>query len=204
MGILDRLRGMFAAPPKPADTPAMPAPKPMASKTTPRFLRCVDEVFRSEGGYANDPKDRGGPTMMGITQATLADWRKRPVTAAEVAALTRAEALEIYRVNYWNRLRCDDLPPGIDLMVFDFGVNAGIGASAKMLQRALNVPSDGIIGPMTLDAARRAEPFSLLRRMAWLREDHYRSSSDFGHFGRGWLARNETVLAASIRMSQGL
>lgn len=162
-----------------------------------RFLSCLAQVLRHEGGFSNDPQDPGGATMMGITRATLAEWRGEPVDVEDVRSLTEEEAREIYRARYWNPLRCDSLPAGIDLMVFDFGVNAGPGAAARMLQRAVGVRADGAIGPMTLAAARAADPVACIDRMARLREDHYRALATFPRFGRGWLRRTEAVRRAA-------
>ncbi len=166
-----------------------------------RFGRCLSIVLEREGGYSNDPQHPGGPTMMGITQATLARWRGEAVTAEDVRALTEEEAREIYRAGYWNPLRCDALPPGLDLMVFDFGVNAGPGASARLLQRALAVRADGAIGPITLAAARAAGARACIDRLARLREEHYRALPGFARFGRGWLNRTDHVRRAAAEMA---
>jgi lysozyme family protein len=139
--------------------------------------------------------------MMGITQATLAAWRGRAVTAEEVRALTVEEAREIDRADYWNRLRCGELPAGLDLMAFDFGVNAGPGASARLLQRALAVKADGAVGPITLATARAADPRGAIDRMARLREEHHRALPAFPRFGRGWLRRTEEVRRAAQEMA---
>jgi predicted peptidoglycan binding protein len=69
---------------------------------------------------------------------------------------------------------CDDLPPGVDYIVFDYGVNSGIGRSGKVLQRLLGVPVDGVIGPQTLAAAKAADPSKLVdalcdERLAFLK-----------------------------------
>jgi hypothetical protein len=183
-------RGTAAAP-----TPAAAQPEDA------RFGRCLSIVLEREGGYSNDPQHPGGPTMMGITQATLARWRGEAVTAEDVRALTEEEAREIYRAGYWNPLRCDALPPGLDLMVFDFGVNAGPGASARLLQRALAVRADGAIGPITLAAARAAGARACIDRLARLREEHYRALPGFARFGRGWLNRTDHVRRAAAEMA---
>ncbi len=166
-----------------------------------RFGRCLDIVLRHEGGFSNDPQDPGGATMMGITRATLSAWRGAPASEEEVRALTEEEAREIYRANYWNVLRCDQLPAGIDLTVFDFGVNAGPGAAARLLQRAVGVRADGAIGPITVAAAHAAEPGPCVDRLARLREDHYRALPTFARFGRGWLRRTDEVRRAAHAMA---
>lgn len=169
-----------------------------------RFSTCLAIVLGHEGGFANDPQDPGGPTMMGITQETLAAWRGKPVTAEEVRALTRSEARAIYRTNYWNRLRCDDLPPGLDLMLFDFGVNAGVGRSARFLQGIVGARIDGAIGPLTLAAVRRFPVGYVLDRFADRKEEHYRGLATFPRFGRGWLRRAADVNARAKKMAEGV
>lgn len=208
--IFERAREAAAAP-TPAFAPGLAFAggplMPVAARGMPgfatadRFVRCLDIVLRHEGGFSNDPQDPGGATMMGITRATLAAWRGAPVTEEEVRALTEEEAREIYRANYWNVLRCDQLPAGLDLTVFDFGVNAGPGAGARLLQRALGVRADGAIGPITLAAARAAEPGACIDRLARLREDHYRGLPTFPRFGRGWLRRTDEVRRAAHAMA---
>jgi lysozyme family protein len=84
------------------------------------FERALDVTLVYEGGYSNDPRDPGGPTNMGVTQKTLAAWRGEPVSAADVKALTLDEARKIYKAQYWDRVRADRLPTGVDFAVFDY------------------------------------------------------------------------------------
>jgi hypothetical protein len=121
------------------------------------FEPSLAHVLKHEGGYVNHPADPGGATNLGITAATLARARGHPVSAADVAALTRAEAAAIYRRFFWNSARGDDLPAGLDHAVFDLAVNSGPGRAARLLQRVLAVAEDGVIGPASsrLRSARR-------------------------------------------------
>lgn len=106
----------------------------------------ISDIIRAEGSrYTNDPADRGGPTRWGITQATLAEHRGRPVTPDDVAALTETEAREIYRLMYWERpgfalLGNHSMPIAAEVM--DTGVNCGPDPAARMLQRLLNASND--------------------------------------------------------------
>jgi hypothetical protein len=103
-----------------------------------RFDECLAFTLRAEGGYVDDPADPGGATNMGVTLATLREWSDDPSLGAnQVQDMSLRTARAIYRALYWNPLRADDLPVGVDLSVFDFGVNAGIWHSARLLQRAL-------------------------------------------------------------------
>ena len=166
-----------------------------------RFESCLEIVLGKEGLFSNHEKDPGGATMMGITQRTLAAWRHRDVTVEEVAALTREEACEIYRANYWNTMRCDDLPKGVDLIVFDFGVNAGPVTSVKMLQRAAGSEPDGAVGDLTLRAVRSSDPRALIEALVTKRLEFYRSLDTFVTFGKGWVNRTEDVRKRALSMS---
>jgi lysozyme family protein len=114
------------------------------------FARVLPLLFADEGGYCNDAGDPGGPTKWGIIYDDLVVWRgcKRgaPLAAriAAVKAVDQAEAAAIYKAKYWDSLRCDDLPAGVDYAVFDFGVNSGIGRAAKYLQ--------GVVGLLSIEA----------------------------------------------------
>ena len=120
--------------------------------------RTVDEF---EGGFTNHPADRGGPTSMGITQATLSEWRGRPATVEDVRTLSRADAVAIYRARYWDAPGIGLLPEALQPVVFDMAVNHGPRTAIRLLQRALNglgrgVAADGILGHTTAFAAARA------------------------------------------------
>ena len=100
----------------------------------------LDLMFGHEGGYVNNPKDPGGATKYGITHRTLAaDRGVRSVTPAQVEALSKEEAAEIYRRSYWVQSGGDLLPVGIDFMAFDYGVNSGPAQAVKSLQRVVGV-----------------------------------------------------------------
>lgn len=118
------------------------------------FLVCVGFTLRQdiEGGLVDDPRDHGGITNMGLTISDLSVWERHRATADDVRDLAREEAVAIYRALYWQPIRGDDLFPAVAMMVFDHGVNRGIGRSAKILQAMLGVDVDGVIGPQTLSA----------------------------------------------------
>jgi lysozyme family protein len=180
-----------------APSAAAPAAKRRA------FEAAIELVLDKEGGFTNNPRDRGGPTNFGITAKTYAAFHGRDpatVTEQEIRELTREQAIEIYRTNYWNAGRCDSLPPGIDLSVFDFGVNAGMRTSVGLLQAIAGVEQDGSIGPITLAAVGACDPPTIIRQFSDRRLDYYRSMPDFDAFGRGWTARVMAIRDASLRM----
>ena len=167
------------------------------------FEACLEHVLKSEGGYVDHPKDPGGATNLGITLATLRDWRKAPVSKADVKALTRAEAAAIYRANYWDRVRGDDLPAGLDLVAFDAAVNSGVYRGAKWLQSAVGATADGQIGPKTVAAAAKADASAAIRRALQARKNFLLSLATWSTFGKGWSNRLNSVEATALRMAQG-
>jgi lysozyme family protein len=167
----------------------------------PSWDSCLAFVLSAEGGYVDDPQDPGGATNMGITLSELSVWRHTAVTKADVQALTSTEAAAIYRANYWNATRCPDMPPGVDLMVFDAAVNNGTGRSAKFLQQAVDVAQDGSIGPATLTAVAAAPVAPLITALASERTAFYQSLSTFSRFGAGWLARVKGATALADHLA---
>jgi len=186
----------FAAAPAEGKPAAATAGKP------PRhFHTCMNILLRHEGGFVNDPNDKGGATNMGITHKTLARWLEKPsVTVEEVRDLDPDTAREIYRNWFWNALNCDQLPLGVDLVTFDFGVNAGPSRSARVLQDVLAVKADGQVGPVTIGAARQADPRDLITRFSDARLKYYQGLDDFQHFGRGWTRRTTDVRDAALAL----
>jgi lysozyme family protein len=168
------------------------------------FMRVHPVIAEWEGGYSNHPRDSGGPTNYGITQATLSKHRGRQVTAAEVQALTYDEALVIFRKNYWTPLRCDEMPLALALMTYNTGVNSGPRRGARFLQMTLNTQGfdldvDDEIGPLTLAAANACRDIpGAVRDYSATYEAFYRSLGNFSVFGRGWLNRLNDVTAQAL------
>ncbi len=164
----------------------------------------LDRLLAREGGYVNHDHDLGGATCWGITQATLSEYRKRPVTPYEVAALTKAEAAGIY-YDTWVRhpsLRLDELarvvPPLVVELVLDSAVLFGRARAAKWLQEALGklgrpVAVDGHLGPATRQAAAQAPGEGMVRLIvaARVRRHGLRINEDRSQavFAAGWLSR---------------
>jgi lysozyme family protein len=173
------------------------------------FGRAIDLILTNEGGYVDDPRDPGGATNHGITLATLAAFRGQAVTKADVRALGLDEARAIYRRNYWSAIRAGDLPAGLDLAVFDCAVNSGPKRAVLLLQKALGVTEDGIIGAKTLQAAAACELAQTIERYDSLRLAFLAGLPTFPTFGKGWRTRVETIereallLAASQPASAG-
>jgi lysozyme family protein len=146
-------------------------------------------MLASEGGYVNHPSDPGGMTNLGVTKRVWEEWVGRESNEKEMRSLTPEMVAPLYKRKFWDACKCDELPTGVDYLVFDFAVNAGPGRSAKILQTAVGVPADGGIGPITLAAVKAQDPTELIQKFSDAKEDFYRSLITFETFGKGWLNR---------------
>lgn len=169
------------------------------------FDSALKEILHHEGGFANHPRDPGGITMLGVTKRVWEAWTGKHATVDEMRALTPAKVAPLYRKNYWDALRCDDLHPALALCVFDFGVNAGVTRSARYLQRMIGAAVDGVPGAKTVAAAKafvtEHGPAEAVRRFQQSRRDYYRQLSTFDTFGKGWLRRVNEVETAALRLA---
>jgi len=150
-------------------------------------------ILKYEGGYVNHPSDPGGMTNLGVTKRVWEEWTGKPATEADMRALTPEMVGHLYKTRYWNAVRGDDLPSGVDLCVFDAAVNAGVGRASKFLQQAVGVNVDGQIGPMTLAAITAKPADEVVAKFCDLREAHYKSLPTFATFGKGWMRRLASV-----------
>lgn len=165
------------------------------------YKKALARVLVHEGGIVDHPKDPGGLTNQGVTQRVYDMFRKaKGLAARTVRKMTTAERDEIYRTRYWNVIKGDDLPAGVDYVVFDGAVNSGPVQSVKWLQRALGRTYagkiDGMLGPSTLAAVlQHQNPSALIaaitdRRMAFLK-----ALKTWKTFGKGWTSRVTGVRA---------
>ena len=173
-----------------------------------RFDACLPHILLHEGGWSDDPLDNGGATMQGITISVYTAWMGLPVDTAEhlasakaaLRAITPEVRDDIYRRQYWDPLIAGQLPVGIDLAVFDYGVNSGIGRASKTLQRCIGCTADGHIGAVTLSAVYAADPIAVIQSICEERRRFLRQIKTFYHFGKGWLARVDDIEDAAIKM----
>lgn len=165
------------------------------------FDKSLQIMLKSEGGYVNHPSDPGGETNLGVTKKVYEEYcMKNDFKVKDMKELKTSDVTPIYRENYWQKCKCDDLPTGVDLMVFDIAVNSGAGRAVKILQRVVGAEIDGGIGPKTLAAVTEMEPLDIIRAMGVEREAFYRELSTFDTFGNGWLSRNKHTTDAAIEM----
>jgi lysozyme family protein len=165
-----------------------------------RFKECLAELFGHEGGLSDRPlsADPGGRTNLGVTHTTYDAWRRsKGLPVQDVAKITAAEAAEIYRDWYWDAVRADDLPIGLDICAFDFCVNSGAGRATRELQKVLGVGVDGHMGIQTIDAARRCDLAKTIRAYVNARRRFCRALSNYRD-NPGWEPRWNRVEASAL------
>ena len=164
------------------------------------FSECLKLVLHHEGGYVNHPKDPGGETNMGVTKRVYEEFGG----TKDMKDLEFEDVMPIYKKNYWDRVKADDLPAGLDLCVFDFGVNAGTGRAAKYLQSLVGATADGAIGPNTLRAVHAYVQIegieATIEAYQKNRQGYYEKLKTFETFGRGWTRRNNETTEAALKM----
>ena len=168
------------------------------------YEKCLAMILHHEGGYVNHPKDPGGMTNLGVTKRVYEDWVGYSVSEHTMQNLTEEDVAPIYKKNYWDRIKADDLPSGLDLCVFDFGVNAGTGRAAKYLQNLIGTVADGGIGPNTLRALANYVDSegveSAIKNYQAERQSYYEKLKTFETFGRGWTRRVEETTESALEM----
>jgi lysozyme family protein len=163
----------------------------------------LTRLLRDEGGYTDHPSDLGGPTNFGITLADARRYWKGNATADDVRGLPQSVARKIYRKRYWNALRCDELPAGVDYAVFDYGVNSGIGRAGKVLRCVLKLSDrSSVVSDDVIAAAEARAASDLVIAICAERLSFLRALKTFPVFGRGWTARVNGVRATALAMAQ--
>lgn len=145
------------------------------------FNDAFDRLIGHESGYVNDPNDPGGETKWGIS--------KRSYPNLIIKELTREDAFNIYRRDFWNRINADKLPDGVTYQLFDFALNSGIETSIRYFQRALNVADDGFWGPISQNAADNTSETDMIMRLNAERLDFMTRLKNWSFHGKGWARR---------------
>lgn len=143
------------------------------------FDRAFEIIIGHEGGYVNDPRDPGGETKYGIS--------KRAYPAEDIQNLTLDRAKFLYKRDYWDAVDAESIPGAARLMVFDCSVNCGVTTAKKILQRAVEVKDDGIIGAKTRAAISNTP--DLEQRFAGFWLQYYTDLKGFDTYGKGWVRR---------------
>lgn len=165
------------------------------------FDKCLALVLSDEGHYVNDPRDPGGRTNLGVTQRAWEAYVGHPVDEQTMRGLTPDKVKPFYKAMYWDKIRGDDLPAGIDYAAFDFAVNSGVSRAVKMLQQIAGVLVDGALGPRSMEAVAACDPAQTVDALCDMRLDFMKRISTWPTFGKGWSARVARVKAKAIAMA---
>jgi lysozyme family protein len=167
------------------------------------FAEALQKVLHHEGGFVNHPSDPGGMTNLGCTKAVWEEHCGHPVDEKAMRALTPADVAPLYRRKYWDKIKGDELPAGVDYVVFDCAINSGPGRAAKFLQMCAGVEPDGGIGPKTLAAVSAIVPKDLVQDYSKRRLSFLMDLPTWGTFGKGWSRRVNEVEQVALKMAEG-
>ena len=167
------------------------------------FDKSLAELLKHEGGFVNHPSDPGGATNLGVTQAVWEDWIDRAVSEENMKALTPAKVAPLYRELYWDRVKGDKLPSGVDYLVFDAAVNSGASRAAKWLQTTVGAVADGAIGEQTLKQVLLTNPLMVIDKYSAIRLAFLQRLATWPTFGKGWERRVEEVRVTALKMCGG-
>jgi len=165
------------------------------------FAEALQKLLVHEGGFSNHPSDPGGMTNLGVTKRVWENWVGHEVDEKQMRALTPEIVGPMYKAKYWDKVKGDDLPTGVDYAVFDAAVNSGPGRAAKWLQGCVGVEQDGGIGPKTLAAVAAFDPKVLVEDYAKRRLSFLMDLPHWGTFGKGWSRRVAEVQSTASSMT---
>jgi lysozyme family protein len=165
------------------------------------FEDALAALLKSEGGYIHHPADPGGMTNLGVTKRVWEEWKGHAVDEAEMRALTPEKVGPLYKAKYWDMVHGDQLPSGVDLCVFDCAVNSGVKRASKLLQRAVGVDDDGVIGRATLAAVEDISAEEVIDRFCAERLSFLEALPTFATFGKGWSRRVAGVKSESLNLA---
>jgi lysozyme family protein len=158
------------------------------------FEKCLEAMLVHEGGFVSNPHDPGGATCNGVTQAVYDSWREEnSLPQQSVRLISHDEVEKIYKQKYWNAVKGDALPSGVDYCVFDFGFNSGPKRAIRYLQNAVGVAADGELGPVSLVTINVADAKMLVRTICFKRLNFLKQLKTWKYFGRGWTKRVNDV-----------
>jgi len=165
------------------------------------FEAALKAILHHEGGFVNHPKDPGGMTNLGVTKRVWEEWVGHEVDEKTMRGLTPEIVGQMYKVKYWDKIKGDDLPSGVDYVVFDAAVNSGPGRAAKWLQACVGVEPDGGIGPKTLAAVNAFDASQLVEDYAKRRLSFLMDLQTWDTFGKGWGRRVAEVQKTGLDMA---
>jgi len=145
------------------------------------YDECFTRLMGNEGGYSNNPKDPGGETNWGVT--------KKSYPALNIKNLTQDDAKAIYKRDFWDACRCEELFPVLAFAVFDCAVNSGCRQAVELLQQALGVDDDGVFGRVTMRRVNDEDASVLTAKYLGRRLGFMTNLRPWDTFSKGWARR---------------
>ena len=164
------------------------------------FDKSLQLLLKHEGGFVNHERDPGGMTNLGVTKSVYEEWLGYEVDKQDMMKLTPEDVAPIYLNNYWIKANCDELPSGLDYVVFDWAVNSGVSRSSKGIQKCCGAEPDGVIGPKTLQLILKQDTNFMIEKFKEVRQSFYEGLNHFDAFGRGWTRRNDEATEVALGM----
>ncbi len=169
------------------------------------FENALQRLLKNEGGYVVDAYDPGGETYKGVARKMNSTWKgwvdidiakKQPGFPGNLEGNAELQVLihDFYKINYWNRMSADAIANDqVAFAIFDFAVNAGVGISVSLAQKALDIPSDGVIGPVTIEAMNKFNTDHFIASFTVLKIARYifivNNRPDSKKYFFGWVSR---------------
>ena len=164
------------------------------------FDKSLQLLLKHEGGFVNHERDPGGMTNLGVTKSVYEEWLGYEVDKQDMMKLTPEDVAPIYLNHYWIKANCDELPSGLDYVVFDWAVNSGVSRSSKGIQKCCGAEPDGVIGPKTLQLVLGQDTNFMIEKFKEVRQSFYEGLNHFDAFGRGWTRRNDEATEVALGM----
>jgi lysozyme family protein len=166
------------------------------------FAEALQKVLAHEGGFVHHKDDPGGMTNLGCTKAVWEEWCGHPVSEKSMRALTPADVAPLYKRKFWDKVKGDELPHGVDYVVFDCAINSGPGRAIKFLQGCVGADMDGMIGPKTMALVQSANQKQLIEDYSKRRLSFLMDLQHWSTFGKGWTRRVNEVEKTALLMLQ--
>lgn len=170
-----------------------------------RFDACMAVILPFEGGLSMDRRDpgnwTGGKVGKGELRGTNRGIAANTYKTEDIQNMTLDRAKAIYRRDFWSAIRGEDLPAGIDLVTLDPAINSGPKRGIGWLQKGLGIMADGVMGPVTIKAARGAQPVEAIQRACAARMGFLRGLKTWATYKNGWSRRVAAIEAAGVRMA---
>ena len=167
------------------------------------FDEAFETVIGHEGGFTLHSGDPGnwtsGKVGIGTLKGTKYGIAANTYPNEDIKNLTLDRAKQLYKRDFWDKAKCDQLPDGLRFHVFDVSVNSGVSRGVKTLQQALGVNDDGIIGNQTISAAKSQNAHEILIKFYSFRIAFYTSLNTFSTFGKGWMNRVTNNLKVGLK-----